>query len=825
MKKLRFFCFGEFEVFANGEALNMTLLGGVKARRLLKILLTHQGSFLTVDQLIEWLWNSDRPKNPHRTLANYVYQLRKVLEADVADGQDYRLIRTGEEGSYGLFASTDCWIDVQAFEEQVKAAEPLIAEGSWQEAIQALQEAAALYRADFLREDLYEDWASARRDELQQRYCTVLAQLAEGHAQFKEWTKAITYAQKAAALAPGHEGLHRHLMRYLCHAGNRDGAIKVFDQLKTYLKQEIQVTPEQQTLVLYQQVLNGEIPEIPQSAPPKATRQPVTSARAPDASAIGQRRFPWKSMLVGGAGIISIALLWNSMNGSKPLPPPSLSSAKGTIQFFQNDAGAFRAAGGFPPVMVDFDELEPGTDLTGKTLNGVRFERSSPSSAPLIVTRGWETFTPGGYRCEPLGDPAAHKLFPTTGANVLSPGGLELAPGSNAALEDDDLVLVFDEPVGAVGVDLLWQSADGSRRKLTLQDAQGHVLFNQEVAFDLGTPGVAPPGGSSFVGFVSSSNNIAKIIVDEFDSDNCRQNANGGYDTIYFKRLTAPSNAVPAYAFVRQWGGTGINPGEFSADSGPRGIAVVEEEDGTFVYQSDYINNRIQKFDAEGRFVEAYSMPSALQDIEHDGSGAFYVRTVGPNSPTGHLMKLDSQLNVLWMSQAPAAEWVSYGLCVDSDGNIHVPVARSTAPADHQMHKYDSNGNLLLEYGAGLVKGSGDCEADAQGHVYAIDWTWSNLRKFNNAGELLDTVRLGYQVSAIAVDPRMGSIFLAVGFSGDDIRIRKFDSDFSVLAEWGGEGQGGGRFLPHVRDLEVDGRGLVYVADAGNHLIQVFRPD
>src|SRR5574337_722682 len=136
MKKLRFYCFGELEVFCNGEPLNITTLGGVKARRLLKVLLTHQGSFLTVDQLIEWLWNDDQPENPQRTLRNYIYQLRKVLETDVAENQEYRLIRTGEEGSYGLFASEEYWIDVQAFEAQLKAAESLIAQQSWREAVQ-----------------------------------------------------------------------------------------------------------------------------------------------------------------------------------------------------------------------------------------------------------------------------------------------------------------------------------------------------------------------------------------------------------------------------------------------------------------------------------------------------------------------------------------------------------------------------------------------------------------------------------------------------------------------------------------------------------------
>lgn len=824
MEKLRFYCFGEFEVFRNGEALNVTTLGGVKARRLLKILLTHQGSFLTVDQLIEWLWNDDRPEHPERTLRNYVYQLRKVLEADVADGQEYKLIRTGEEGCYGLFSSKDYWMDVQAFEAIIKEAESLVARQSWQEAVQQLQEAAALYRGDFLKEELYEEWTKARRNELQQRYGHILVLLAEGHAQSQDWTNAIACAQKTAALAPGHEGVHRHLMRYLCHAGNRDGAIKVFKQLEAYLKEEIQVAPEQQTLELHQQVLNGEIPELPQverSKPASRSRPPSAPTLA--ARAVGSRPFPWKRTLAGAIGITTLALLWNLMNAPRPssLPSPSPSTA---IQFFQNDAGAFKAVGGFPPVMVDFDELEPGTDLTGKSLDGVRFERSRPSSAPLVVVRGWETFTPGGYRCEPLGDAATHRLFPTTGGNVLSPGGLELTPGRNDALEDDDLVLLFDDPVSAVGFDLLWQSADGSRRKLTLQDALGKTLFEQEVAFDLGTPGVAPPAGSSFVGFVSESNNIARVVVDEFDSDNCRENANGGYDTIYFKRLAEKAQPVPENAFVRQWGSTGVNPGEFSADSGPRGIAVVEENGVTSVYQSDYINNRVQKFDAQGRFVAQFPMPSALQDIEYDGHGNFYARAVGPDSPAGHLLKLDFQMNVLWTSEAPAAEWVSYGLCIDSGGSIHVPVALSTVPGDHKIYKYDPNGNLLAEYGAGLVKGSGDCEADKEGRIYAIDGTWSNLRVFNNAGQLQDTVRFGYGISGIAMDPQSGDFFLITRFEGKDIKVRKFDPSFNLLAEWGGEGQGSGRFLPPIRDLEVDGQGFVYVADAGNHLIQVFQP-
>ena len=54
-------------------------------------------------------------------------------------------------------------------------------------------------------------------------------------------------------------------------------------------------------------------------------------------------------------------------------------------------------------------------------------------------------------------------------------------------------------------------------------------------------------------------------------------------------------------------------------------------------------------------------------------------------------------------------------------------------------------------------------------------------------------------------------------------RIQVFDSEGNFIAKWGTQGTGDGE-LERPYTLIVDRLGYVYVADAGNNRIQVFRP-
>lgn len=219
-----------------------------------------------------------------------------------------------------------------------------------------------------------------------------------------------------------------------------------------------------------------------------------------------------------------------------------LSMPAKSVATFVNNLAGFNNAAGTPPVVVDFDSITAGTDITGSTLSGVKFELGNQSpSAPLIVTRATDTFTPSGF--SGVINASTNKLIATSGQNVLSPGGTQLAPGPNALLENDDVKITFAQPVSAVGFDVLYQSLDtSSSTQVTVLDSNGNVLSSSTLSIP-GGGGSGAPGGTIFYGYVSTRANIATILIDEIDSDATNPDSNIGIDSLRVGGLI-PSTAV-----------------------------------------------------------------------------------------------------------------------------------------------------------------------------------------------------------------------------------------------------------------------------------------
>jgi hypothetical protein len=203
-------------------------------------------------------------------------------------------------------------------------------------------------------------------------------------------------------------------------------------------------------------------------------------------------------------------------------------ASPGITPYFDNLAG-FNAAAGSPPIVVDFDSIAPNTDITGLTFSEITFNLGNQPapSAQLVVVRAADTYsTPGFNWYGP-----DNRLYATSGENVLSPGGVELRPGPDPLFENDDLMLVLS-PVRAIGFDILYQSLDGqSCTAIAIFDGSGNVLYNNNF-IPIPGDGGQPPGGTTFVGFVSNSPNIAKIIIDEFDENELNPDSNIGFDSI-----------------------------------------------------------------------------------------------------------------------------------------------------------------------------------------------------------------------------------------------------------------------------------------------------
>ncbi len=175
------------------------------------------------------------------------------------------------------------------------------------------------------------------------------------------------------------------------------------------------------------------------------------------------------------------------------------------------------------------------------------------------------------------------------------------------------------------------------------------------------------------------------------------------------------------------------------------------------------------------------------------------------------------------------AERCGANLCVESDVD---PVLL-----------FDSEGNVVRSFGAGLFAWPHGIFVDAEGSVWVTDAVgyapvpdgWGHvIYKFSPDGELLMTLgKKGVagdgpdtfnKPSDVLVAPS-GDIFVADGHdTGGNNRIVKLAADGTFIKAWGTTGSEAGEFRdPHA--LAMDSQGRLFVADRGNSRIQIFDQD
>ena len=178
------------------------------------------------------------------------------------------------------------------------------------------------------------------------------------------------------------------------------------------------------------------------------------------------------------------------------------------------------------------------------------------------------------------------------------------------------------------------------------------------------------------------------------------------------------------------------------------------------------------------------------------------------------------------------------GLDGGCDTNLVDPIVK--------YHK--DTGELLASFGAGLFVTPHGIHVDDDGNVWVTDFAGNaegtkghQVIKFSPEGEIL--MRLGvagvpgddsehFNQPCDVITAPNGDIFVADGHSGQGRnpaegstgRIMKFSADGEFIMEWGEIGIGPGEFrTPHA--LEFDSQGRLFVADRGNHRIQIFDQD
>ena len=193
------------------------------------------------------------------------------------------------------------------------------------------------------------------------------------------------------------------------------------------------------------------------------------------------------------------------------------------------------------------------------------------------------------------------------------------------------------------------------------------------------------------------------------------------------------------------------------------------------------------------------------------------------------------------------------GVAVNSRGHVFVLSRGNTsgpayAAAATQLLEFNDNGAFIGEMGKNLYAWSfaHTVKVDREDNIWVTDKGSDMVIKFDPQGRVLmvfgrkqeasdeETGPLRHpkpplpaedgrfrQVTDVAFD-RNGNTFISDGYINS--RVAKVDKDGNWLKSWGDRGKEPGQFnTPH--SIATDAQGNVYVADRGNHRIQVFDGD
>ena len=243
-------------------------------------------------------------------------------------------------------------------------------------------------------------------------------------------------------------------------------------------------------------------------------------------------------------------------------------------------------------------------------------------------------------------------------------------------------------------------------------------------------------------------------------------------------------------------------------------------------------------------------MPADEEAIAEPMGNADLVQRILPN-PT-------SEVLTNWVDLPEGRTWGSTaGVDIDpTDGHVWVydrcganglDGGCAQNPDVDPILKYDRNtGELMAAFGRGLLVLPHGLHADDDGNVWVTDSQGNDeighqVFKFSPEGEVLMTLgvagepgsdpegrHLNEPCDVITWGPT-GDIFVSDGHSGQSPdppegrtgRILKYDAEGNFIMQWGEIGFRPGQFrTPHA--MEFDSQGRLFVADRGNHRIQIF---
>jgi DNA-binding SARP family transcriptional activator len=221
------------------------------AKTLIKLLAVQPGHALHREQVIDILWPKVNAESAFNSLGKALHVARHALQPGLPRRQDSAYLRLTD--GMLVLSTEHVVVDADEFEQ-------LAEDALRQKEISAYEAAFAAYGGELLPEDRYESWCSERRTALAELHTRLLLGMAEALERRGSCSEAAERLRDVLLRDPAREAVHRQLMRLYAWMGAPDQAIRQFRSCEAVLRHELDLTPQPETISLYDEILESRLP-------------------------------------------------------------------------------------------------------------------------------------------------------------------------------------------------------------------------------------------------------------------------------------------------------------------------------------------------------------------------------------------------------------------------------------------------------------------------------------------------------------------------------------------------------------------------------------
>src|SRR5713226_2765121 len=299
MSTVEFRVLGPLEVRIDGEP--VPLRGG-RQRSVLAFLLLHANEPVSLERLIDVLWEGDPPPTAANVVQVYVGRLRRAIEPGRKGTAASQLVSRGR--GYMLRVDPER-LDLTRFQSLVDSGRAAAAAGRPDVASVRLREALALWRGEPLADvELAPGFAATLR--LSELRLAVLEDRIEADLALGRHVEVVPELERLVGEEPLRERLLGQLMQALYRSGRQADALRVYMESRRLLVEELGIEPSPELQRFQHAILEHDpalgvaaAPPAPAEVEPEDVRKPLTVVFAslaplvgesvgPDAEALGE---------------------------------------------------------------------------------------------------------------------------------------------------------------------------------------------------------------------------------------------------------------------------------------------------------------------------------------------------------------------------------------------------------------------------------------------------------------------------------------------------------------------------------------------------------